>query len=114
MAITAVKASILLTLHRLFAAARLSLVLILIGIFQVCWCIAFTLVFVFQCAPIWQAFQMAGTKCIEVRAVLIASSVSNIIGDFVILVLPLWIIWHLQISRPKKLALTGIFTIGGL
>ena len=38
----------------------------------------------------------------------------NIASDIVILVLPIPIVWRLRLPKSKKLAVTGIFLMGGL
>lgn len=114
MTITTVKVSILLMLHRLFAVTRLRFVLIAVSIFQVCWGIAFSMVFVFQCAPIQGAFSVSRSNCIDIYAALMVAGISNIIADIVILGLPIYIVRGLQMPYQKKLAVMGIFAIGGL
>ena len=74
-----------------------------------------SLVEIFECSPIdslWNP-QVKG-KCINLSAELIASSVLNVVTDFLLLVLPLPILWRLQISMERKLELIGIFLLGGL
>lgn len=39
---------------------------------------------------------------------------SNITSDLIILVMPMPIVWRLQMPRSKKYAVTGIFLMGGL
>lgn len=102
-------------LHRLFAASRLHVIIVITGILQLCWGLTFSLVFAFQCRPIQRPWKLSGpAKCINTRALGIASGVINIIVDVVILILPQYIVWNLQIRRGEKLALTGIFIVGAL
>ena len=42
------------------------------------------------------------------------NAVPNIITDWALLILPIPYIWRLQQSRPQKIALCGVFLLGGL
>jgi hypothetical protein len=40
--------------------------------------------------------------------------VPNILGDLIILVMPMHVVWSLPISKSQKALLCGVFLIGGL
>ncbi|EKD14281.1 uncharacterized protein L3040_008370 [Drepanopeziza brunnea f. sp. 'multigermtubi'] len=67
-----------------------------------------------QCRPI-RAFwdRSIDGNCIPVNTFVITNQVFNVIMDFVLLALPLPLIWNLRRSWQEKLALTGIFALGG-
>ena len=68
---------------------------------------------VFQCKPftkIW--WPLMPGRCLDQKAVQLASSSFNIISDFVILILPMISVWSLKMSRRKQLGLCFVFAIG--
>lgn len=44
----------------------------------------------------------------------IAQGVGNIIGDFYLLIMPMPVVWKLQLSLQKKIGVTAIFMTGFL
>lgn len=72
----------------------------------------------FQCTPV--SYQWARTtpgtqgKCIEVTTFYDWMSFPNIVTDVVMLVLPLPMIYRLQLSRRQKIGLAVIFATGGV
>lgn len=114
-AVVAIKSSILLLYRRLFPGRRLKIILWCVGGFVVSYSIAQSLVEVFQCSPVnalWNP-QVKG-KCIDLDDELLVSSALNVSTDVLILVIPLPILWRLQISMERKVQLIGIFLLGGL
>lgn len=114
-AVVAIKSSILLLYRRLFPGRHFHIVLWCVGGFVLSYSFAQSVVEVFECSPVnslWNP-QVKG-KCINLSAELVASSVLNVVTDVFILVLPLPILWRLQISMERKLQLIGIFSLGGL
>lgn len=68
-----------------------------------------------QCQPldrIWNK-EVAGT-CINYTAFWYANAAANIIGDFVILALPIPIIKSLNLPQRQKIGLMLVFALGGL
>lgn len=115
--ITMVKVSILLMMHRLFVPSIWHVtfvILILIGGFQICWCITFLVVNAFQCKPVQIFWDLGSGHCINNRTAIIVLGITNVTADVVILILPIYIIWGLQMHVRQKLVLTGIFMIGAL
>ncbi|KAI4180910.1 MAG: hypothetical protein L6R41_006944 [Letrouitia leprolyta] len=55
-----------------------------------------------------------GGECINVTYYWRYISLANIISDVVMLILPLPIVWKLQVSLPQKLSLTVLFLTGSL
>ncbi|MCJ1405320.1 hypothetical protein MMC11_008547 [Xylographa trunciseda] len=72
---------------------------------------------IFSCNPInafWD-FELQGTPgvyCINVQAFYIAIAVPNLLTDVLILAMPIWQVWKLQLDRRSKIALTFIFLLG--
>jgi hypothetical protein len=72
---------------------------------------------VFACTPrrkIWDVLLPYG-RCIDIRAVTIASAALNAVTDILILLLPMPLVWcFLSIPRKQKAALTAVFMTGSL
>jgi hypothetical protein len=71
----------------------------------------------FQCTPVsyfWNKEQHG--HCIPNALITIGmtNGVLSFVGDLVILCMPLPMIWKLQIDRRRKIALSGMFMLGGL
>ena len=70
----------------------------------------------FECTPlemIWNPLLTTGF-CVNRNAELIAAGAVNTISDLLILILPLWAIWHLQMAMKNKLGISAIFATGVL
>ena len=88
---------------------------VIIGVIIANW-IVFSLTAIFQCSPIayqWDRSIPYG-KCIDVVAFSKASSVPNIVTDFLMLILPLPTLWRLQASVLRKVGLTLVFMTGSV
>lgn len=71
----------------------------------------------FICVPLnylWDRTIPGGGHCINVNAWYRWSSLMNIITDVVMLILPLPVIWKIQISRKVKIGLTITFATGSV
>ena len=68
-----------------------------------------------QCTPIKRIWDhsVPGT-CINLTAFWYANASANIIGDFLILALPMPVIRSLQLPRRQRLGLVMVFALGGL
>jgi len=73
---------------------------------------------VFQCTPVnhfWNRLDQDSGKCIDVQILLGIAylySVGAAITDFVIGLLPAFMIWNLRMSRRDKIAVGGILSLG--
>lgn len=115
--IVTVKFSILAFYWRLFGRSVKIPVWILGGI-TAAWGIAVILVSVFQCTPVsgfWNRLTVPPPQCIvNDYAFFVGIAVPNIITDVAILSLPVPCIWRLHRDGAQKIALAGIFALGGL
>lgn len=87
----------------------------------VIWFIASIVPGIFRCHPIvetWNPLVVGGPSfrhyCIDENAYYTSSSAVNVALDFWILVLPLSMVWTLQLSGKRKVGLSAIFLLGGL
>jgi len=74
-----------------------------------------TITEVFRCLPrekIWNPWFEGGTCRVDVLAQNIACSVLNFISDTIILGIPQWIIWHLNLRKTQKWGMSLLFVIG--
>ena len=115
-AIWLAKASVLFQLIRIFTPMKTGLV------YWAChtliWSnfafyIATFLVVVFQCHPIDEAWNPNYEgHCLDRNTILVTSAAINVFSDLLNLLLPIWAIWHLQMSPKRKLGVTALFATG--
>ena len=71
---------------------------------------------IFQCIPLYKAWDAAGVvpgHCITVNALFYANAGLDIFQDAIIYVLPMKLLYDLQIPKRQKIALIMVFTVGG-
>ncbi|KAI4209736.1 MAG: hypothetical protein LQ351_007332 [Letrouitia transgressa] len=115
-----VKYSILAFYSRLFAKA-IRVPVFVLGSIVTAWGIAVLLVSIFQCTPVdgfWNRVKIPPPsplpKCIvDEYAFFVGIAVPNIVTDAALLALPIPYIWRLHRSQSQKIALAGIFMLGG-
>ncbi|KAI1162527.1 hypothetical protein F5B18DRAFT_623305 [Nemania serpens] len=107
------KISVLLLYKRIFATRRfITVTWILIGV-VVAWTLSFTLAFAFACIPIQsQWYHSIQYSCINVVALFTAAVVTDVVTDFLVLILPVYKVWGLQMVLCRKVPLIGIFLLG--
>lgn len=79
------------------------------------WGLGIFLACALQCRPLsgyWNPEVEA--ECFDENTFFIVNQVFNVIMDFVLLALPLPIIWRLHRTWTEKLSLSGVFLLGGL
>lgn len=113
-AINLTKCSILLLYLRLFEIVRwmrwacrglLACVII--------YCISSMTATIFQCNPVAKAFDKAQTgTCINLATFWFANAGFSIATDVIILLLPMPLVYGLEVPRAQKLALMAVFAIG--
>ncbi|KAI3535170.1 hypothetical protein CSPX01_11540 [Colletotrichum filicis] len=109
------KMAVLAMFYRIFSASKMlrysiwAITAMLVG-----WCIAVIMVSIFSCTPIPRFWDrtIPGT-CINSSNFFIGITVPNIIFDILTVVLPIREVWALQMGREKKLAISGVFLLGG-
>ena len=117
------KASVLLFYLRLFGTPGTRPVfrklLYITQVLVIVWLIAAVIPGIYRCHPIddmWNPLIFSGPDvrihCIDENAYYVSTSVFNVALDFWILVLPLSIVWTLQLSRSRKAGLIAIFLLG--
>ena len=112
-----VKVSILLLYHRLFGINKwYRISLYVAGTLTIMWWMAAFLDSIFQCRPVKASWDhsIRDAKCQDIRASALGTGIANMILDILFLILPLPMIWKLQVTRRIKISLTGIFLLGAL
>ena len=82
---------------------------------MIAWCISILFASIFQSNPIsgiWLPYEPH--THVNYAKYLVGTAVPNVTTDFVILVLPVSMVWQLQLSKRRKIALCGVFLLGTL
>lgn len=69
---------------------------------------------IFGCIPVKAAWNLTvlDKRCVNSDRFFIGNAVLNILGDLILLCMPMPIVWTLQLAQPKKVALTAVFLLG--
>ena len=87
----------------------------IVGFALVAWCIVMDLVILFGCKPIQKGWDPSiPGHCLNRQGDFIGAAIPNILTDFILLILPMPMLWHLQTSVYRKISLVGIFAAGYL
>lgn len=118
LAVTLARHSILLFYSRIFATpTRTFKAMLYIAYFlNLGWGIAFFFVYMFQCTPIdavWNSVQGKRAHCVN-DVVNDYYAVISIIVDVVVLAIPWPVVWKLKMPVRQKVAVSGIFLLGGM
>ncbi|KAL4765082.1 uncharacterized protein BDW70DRAFT_147371 [Aspergillus foveolatus] len=111
----AVKISIVCFYRRVFAIQTFQWTSFAINTLIALWGAAIFIACGLQCRPLnayWD-HTIVG-HCFDSNKYIIVNQVFNVLMDFVILALPIPMIWNLQRSWQDKLALNGVFAVGGV
>lgn len=115
-ALTPTKLSILCLYYRIFPYRRFKNAAIAVGVLNILWFIIFMCVNITACRPVqyfWDKSIPNGT-CLDLYAELIATSTATFVTDMLVLLLPIPWLWGVQMKTTLKLAVIGMFLLGGL
>ena len=108
-----VKLSVILFYGRVFGKVTYyKRALWLTGFLVVAWLIANNLLAILQCIPVQSYWEGGPRHCITAESSFLGTTITNILIDVIILILPLPGLWKLHISFRRKLALIGVFICG--
>ncbi|KAH7309694.1 hypothetical protein B0I35DRAFT_515107 [Stachybotrys elegans] len=114
-AVTCVKLSILFLYRRIFPSRRFLVALYTVGGLVLAWFITSVFIAVFHCFPLSMAWDPSVEgHCINLGLASLLLGIANILIDFVMLGLPLPLVWRLQMETRKKMLLGMTFLAGGL
>lgn len=112
-----IKLSLLFLWKRIFSRARLFVIFcwVMIGVISA-WCIAFFFSTLFQCGTQWDwnwaPIGFFLTECADTLDMLTAFTATDLFTDFIIMFMPVPLIWKLRMPMRKKLGVTSIFMVG--
>ncbi|PVI02403.1 hypothetical protein DM02DRAFT_559798 [Periconia macrospinosa] len=113
-AIMFTKVSILCLYYRLFPLAWFKKAVWALGIFVVAYSVPQMFGTIFQCVPISSKWDpTVAPKCIDYAKLIIVCGIINIVTDFLMLALPVPVLWSLHVSNHRKLVLSVMFLLGG-
>lgn len=87
-----------------------------VGALLIAWGISGFFTTVFQCTPVhylWDRDVITG-HCVAMQPSLLGLAAINTILNFAVLVLPIPMIWQLQMRTRQKVAVAGILVLGSL
>lgn len=110
-----VKISIMLLYLRIFTSRKFHIATWMCIAFVAMIAIANTLVAIFACTPVQSFYNREiAVRCIDEVAWYWSTAVLNIVTDVIILILPLPVLWSVQMSLSRKIAISILFMLGGL
>lgn len=111
-----VKLSFIFLYHRIFVVYEtFTIACVISGILVLVQWLTFELLIMLECLPLAHFWDSAiPGRCLNLRAVGEGYVISSFITDFMILILPMPVIWQCRLSIGQKIGLTGIFMLGGL
>lgn len=113
-AVTLTKYSILLFYSRIFQGGKFRIVLIGMAALCTAWFIAIEISVIIECHPINALWDFSPGYCIDLQKMFLGSGIINIFLNVLVLMLPMPMIWSLEIERKHKIMLSGVFLLGGL
>jgi len=111
-----IKASILYLYHRVFyVSRRFTIILWVVAIFTFLYSSVQGLGALIQCVPTSAQWDpMIKRHCFPIDTSVIIFAVCNVLTDFIILILPMPLLWGLKQPLEQKLKLMAMFALGGL
>ena len=110
-----VKFSLIFLYRRIFPNRRLHISLWIVGGVVICMGIAADFLAIFNCVPVrgsWDPTIKA--RCINFNAWIIVHGTQNVVTDFVLLCLPMPLVWRLNMAVTRKIQVSSIFVLGAL
>ena len=113
LAVTSAKLSILLYYGRIFTLGRFRQALYAVGSICTLWCVLVVFVTLFQCSPVRKGWEpgLEGS-CLNLRTIYYGTAISNMILDVIINVLPVKMVWKLQLPLRQRMLLMVIMGLG--
>ncbi|KAF2268887.1 hypothetical protein CC78DRAFT_330672 [Lojkania enalia] len=112
-ALVSVKLGILAFYYRVFVLPLFRKIVLATAAFVISWGIGITVTLAVVCHPIEAFWDATVTgKCLDLATFTYFTNISNLVTDVWIFLMPVPVIWHLQLQTKKKLLLCFIFSIG--
>ncbi len=112
--LTIVKMSVLLFYVRIFKTVKTyKLMFWITACLILGWCIAINFLALFTCTPVHKSWNPETPgHCLPQSKTFLGATIPNILIDFLLLVLPMPMLWRLHIKSSHKVALVGVFAAG--
>lgn len=100
---------------RIFPGRGVRIALYSVGAFVLCWWITNMIMVCVHCIPFKAIYDktVKPATCIDSFASLVTLAVLNMVTDIAILLIPILPVWKLQMPKSHKVAVIGIFLLGG-
>lgn len=111
----AIKMTFLLQYYRVFVVQRMRIAFIATTALVGAWSISQLLIGIFICTPIrgfWDS--SIPSKCVPNYPQFYINAAGNIVTDIAIFALHLPLLWKLNLGKPQRIILVGIFSLGFL
>lgn len=110
-----VKMSIVLLFRRIFVTRSFKHITAVLLVILSMWWMAVLLTQIFSCTPVDASWiPPKAETCVDTLMFYNAVTISNVIFDFILLILPMPVVWKLHIDYKKKLQVCGVFLVGTL
>lgn len=111
----AIKIALFAQYYRLISQTEYRIPSLVLASLVAAWCLGMVFIVVFGCYPVQAAWDLTITDrdCTTAsRGIIIG--IGNVVTDFILIMLPVPIVWTLKMKTSQKLAVLGIFGIGSL
>ena len=110
-----IKLSILLLYRRIFVTPVVKSITFVVGCILAAWLVAVVFTQIFSCTPVEGSWKPTTARhCIDSIIFYEAVAISNVLLDFMLLLLPIPVVWKLNMSMRRKAQVCGIFLVGAL
>ncbi|KAK8004472.1 hypothetical protein PG989_004191 [Apiospora arundinis] len=109
----AIKIALVSQYFRLISGTKYRIPCLVLAALLIIWCLGMISIVIFGCYPVQSAwdFTIADRDCTTASHGIVIG-IGNIITDFILILLPVPIIWKLKITTGQKLVIICIFSIG--
>lgn len=115
-AICVAKLAILCLYRRVFSGyprSSFDVAVIVLGVLLVLYYVATVIAKILECIPPARAWDNSiPGHCVDVLMLVNVDGVFNVVTDFIILIMPLRVVWNLNMKITKKLSVVLAFTFG--
>ena len=113
--ITLAKCSLLFFYRRIFRGSVFSYVTWATIALATTWATSFFFALLFQCSPIPAFIRLdPDVYCVNHYQLYYSLSISDVLIDIIILIIPIPFVWRLHMKPAQKVAVSGIFALGSL
>ncbi|KAK6832906.1 hypothetical protein PG987_007600 [Apiospora arundinis] len=109
----AIKIALVSQYFRLISGTKYRIPCLVLAALLIIWCLGMISIVIFGCYPVQSAwdFTIADRDCTTASHGIVIG-IGNIVTDFILILLPVPIIWKLKITTGQKLVIICIFSIG--